>query len=565
MWTPLLFLIALQAPSSESVEPASDPSPQDRVAALRAHREGDRCLQSGDLWGAHNAFRRLEELDPGTPASAYGLACFAARAGKVEEAFSYLEEARKRGFSDAALARWDVDLASLHDSGFEAWCASLKSLEPPETSKLLPLALDHPQAVSLFSLDLDENGEFRVTGSAEGQLVLADMNPRGRRVEIESGETERVWRVAVAPDASHVAALWHSGVLKLWKTPLSSAGEPEKVAELAVFEKATRYCYPFGAMLKFSSSGDRLFASGGGYGTVLLDLEGEVLARLDPPGGNFFSVIAAWSRKGDRLFFARGKELLVLRAEDGAMTARFELPHEIECLAVDPDPGILWVGGGSNEIGRFELKGGSYARVAEPSGAQLHFEVPSIASIHRSCESDRLAYSTATSAFVEVLSTGADVIWTSDFLGGRMGEPVEVLLSPSGDWLWYAWKSGAICSAVVDLNTGQEARTPIWTRSPKLAGSRVLWLAGRGLGAFDAESGRELWHRIELQNGAHALIVHPGYFDGEGDCFEGLDANLRRRPRAGESIPVWDPLRHYDPKRVRAALDGVEVQPPSAY
>ncbi|MEM7518845.1 MAG: WD40 repeat domain-containing protein, partial [Planctomycetota bacterium] len=369
-----------------------------------------------------------------------------------------------------------------------------------QISKLLPLALDHPQASAPFSLDLDDRGELLVTGSVDGRLVLSDLNPRGRRVQIETAESERVWKVAVAPDASHVAALWHSGILKLWETSLDSGGEAKQIAELAVFEQATRYRYPFGAMLKFSARGDRLFASGGGHGSVLLDTGGEVLTRLDPPGGNFFSVTAAWSTKGDRLFFARGKELLVLRAEDGAAIDSFELPHEIKSLAVDADPAVLWVGGDSKEIGRFELDGGSYSRVAEPSGAQLHFETPQIAAIHRSAESDRLAYSTATSAFVEVLTADADVIWTSDFLGGRMGEPVEVLLSPNGRWLWYAWKSGAIRSGVVDLESGQEFRTPIWTRSPKLAGSRVVWLAGRGVVAFDAESGRELWHRIDLEN-----------------------------------------------------------------
>lgn len=75
----------------------------------------DAAYQAKNWRTAIEAGRKLANLRPDDPVSAYNLACVYALAGNKPEAMEWLSAADERGFADADLMQSDADLASLRE------------------------------------------------------------------------------------------------------------------------------------------------------------------------------------------------------------------------------------------------------------------------------------------------------------------------------------------------------------------------------------------------------------------------------------------------------------------
>jgi thiol-disulfide isomerase/thioredoxin len=94
-------------------------STQQVVAAPKAYEQLTRAAmsaeQSGALGEAYAHWQKLHEIAPESPFPSYSAATCAARLGRVDETFAWLDKAVASGYEWADTARADEDFSSLHD------------------------------------------------------------------------------------------------------------------------------------------------------------------------------------------------------------------------------------------------------------------------------------------------------------------------------------------------------------------------------------------------------------------------------------------------------------------
>src|SRR5690348_754304 len=101
MFTAVLLALLVQ-------HPALDP-----MLYLRAHRDADDALVAGKIPEARAGFASCLEMSPKNATVAYALACTEAKAGDRTKALDWLERTAEWNYSDADVASWDRDLATI--------------------------------------------------------------------------------------------------------------------------------------------------------------------------------------------------------------------------------------------------------------------------------------------------------------------------------------------------------------------------------------------------------------------------------------------------------------------
>jgi tetratricopeptide (TPR) repeat protein len=126
------------APTTSTTPTTSATSPAEDLTGGALNNLGARRLDSGDLDGAEEAFRRAIAAEPGYPGAYRNLANVLLRRGRVAQAVGVFEQAFARGIADADRAAVELALA-LVERGERARAVDL----------LAPLAAKRPQSYAL--------------------------------------------------------------------------------------------------------------------------------------------------------------------------------------------------------------------------------------------------------------------------------------------------------------------------------------------------------------------------------------------------------------------------------
>jgi hypothetical protein len=189
----------------------------------------------------------------------------------------------------------------------------------------------------------------------------------------------------------------------------------------------------------------------------------------------------------------------------------------------------------------------------------LFGEVAYVSELNFSRAGDRLALTTGTGVYVQVFDVEKrTVLWTSDHLGGRMGEPARPVWSSDGRHLWAAYVGGAMPIEQVDLEEPIRHTTLVRGRPPEVGGELAVFTAFQGVCALDARRGSARWIRVTLGREGSMFQTVDGWFDASFDDLAGLNAYRHSDQETGTPL-VELATRFFDPKRVRAMRAGVAL------
>lgn len=526
---------------------------------LRAARAADKALVAGELESARASFERVLELDPANANASYGLACVEAKALRKPQALEWLGLAIERGFREPALAKWDKDLASLHeDAAFKAFLVAMA-----------PQALDNPQPTTIWDrrsrtgvkeVDIDRAGKLIVAGCSDGTLALYDAS-NGAELRRSAKLGDAIWDLSFSPDAALVAALTYDGNLHLCDA--ISLEQRHQLKALAPAKSAadSNSGWSFGAQVEFNRDGSRVIAAARDRLGVLANTKGEVVATLDDLQGWFCDVPVAWNHDGSKLAYAVGKKL---RFRDGTTGARETTTlaawSGICSLAFSPDG--KWIATGHDD-GFTRLWNAAVFECVQESEKFFDWATDDfeIASVAFSPDGTRLAYTTTIGAYAGILDVQTfKSLGRSDHLGGRMGEPLVPQWSADGSQVWSTYASGVMRVLVQDVAPYRETWLGVG-RTPMRSNTDIAAFASAGgVAVLSSAQRRILWRNVPLGRAGHMLQTPEGYFDTSVDDLEGMVSERRTTANEVHELPSIA-TRAFDPKRVRASQQGVELAP----
>lgn len=549
MLLPLIVCLA-----QDAAAPA--PPPPVPFEVLREYRtthlEADAALVAGRLDEARAGFERCLEYHPEGAAVAYALACVEARAGRTGRALEHLERAQLWGHVDDAVARWDPDLAALRgEPRFGQVLARMAARRGEvQGDRLGHERLSFPNRHSGHAA-ISPTGDVVVLGDSWGYVHVLDARTGAVRRVID-GFDRPIGAMDVSPDGTRVAALAYDGSVGSWRL-----SDGRRLFEMPVLPAREDQGWGFGSTLHFDPTGQRLFVAVADKGGAILGSMGALVQRWTRPLGGFFGISAAWNADGSLLATFQGSEVHLHSGDDGALVRRIETGVRVASVAFDPSDGDLATGHVDGRARVWDMPSGDlrWQYMVE----DVFLSTPRVPTLAFSPDGARLAVTSVASCNVWVVdATTGKSTWHSGFLGGRMGEPIDVSWS-DGDTLWYAWRSGSLLGARVDLATGKQQERPDLVLIPDLAQPGLYASPARGGVLVGVTSGPLLWCCHALPGGESLLYSPSGYLAGRFD----LDPDLYTfRIDGRESTPVARVLLdRFDPKRVRAAIAGVPIIP----
>lgn len=563
---------------------------------LVAHQAGHDALAAGRFKAAESHFQKaLLEAGEDRGAALYGLTCTAALQGRSELALSRLDMALAAGYREPELIAWDPDLESLHASQeFELRMEMLaiESGDQPARTASIGRSGDgwFTQGVWLDDQTLvvgDDGGILWALDGATGEV-------RNRSVELGSG----VWAlermpVAEGEVASEVVALLLDGSLVRWSPEQSEplarvAGFPEREGEIKVWRPV------FGGRLEWSHGGQRLAVGAANNPIQLFDVELSHVASIPGPLSNSFMAHMAWDPAGEVLLSLSKGELRAHDAQGQPVELEFEpsskgptenddplLVTEIAFAAAAPSAGGSdLVAIGWNDAWTHIHRWPTGERVVSVYVNDL-FSILDITSLTFSEDGQFIGVGTASTSIAEVFRVSdGERVATTDFIGGRMGEPLALSFDPQGKGLWLNYLSGAMDLSRLDLGSEEELHTPQgaahyhWASNWSLGGGSRrsqhgpgrtplfnsaglgVAISYRGLGAFDPISGHRLWQRSRLGDDESLIHTATGHFTGIPLQPPVLTWRGDKEPSDFLSLA----RRLHDPKRVQASAAGVRLR-----
>lgn len=477
----------------------------------------------------------------------------------MSQALEWLGLAIERGFREPALAKWDKDLASLHeDAAFKAFLVAMA-----------PQALDNPQPTTIWDrrsksdvneVDIDRGGKHVVAGCEDGTLALYDA-ASGAELRRSAKLGDTIWDLRFSPDASLVAALTCDGNLHF-----CDATTLEQRARLQALTPSKpddddRCGWIFGAQVEFNRDGSRVIAAARDRLGVLANTKGELVATLDDLHGWFFDVPIAWNHDGSRLAYARGAELRFRSGATGELqVTKLAAPSEIGSLAFSPDG--KWIATGHDD-GFTRLWNASDLKYERESKKFVDWASSDfgIGRVAFSPDSTRLAFTTYSGAYTGIFdAANMAQIGLSDFLGGRMGEPLVPRWSAEGSQVWSTYASGVMRVLVQDVAPYRETWLGVG-RTPMRSNTDIAAFASAGgVAVLSSAQRRILWRYVPLGRAGHMLQTPEGYFDTSVDDLEGMVSEQRTTANEVHELPSIA-TRAFDPRRIRASQQGVELAP----
>jgi WD40 repeat protein len=167
-------------------------------------------------------------------------------------------------------------------------------------------------------------GGKRVAAGDWGRLVWVWDADTGEPVAVGRGHTERIFRVAIAPDGSRVAAIGRdssASALRVW--------DLDGQRPVRTFAPTMPGEVPLDAGLAWHPDGQKIAAAMGGGQTGVYDLSGKTTAVRN--GYQF-----AWNRTGHRAVAQRADKVFLFNAEQDDPVHTLDLPGQIKSFAWNP-------------------------------------------------------------------------------------------------------------------------------------------------------------------------------------------------------------------------------------
>ncbi|MEO6709648.1 MAG: hypothetical protein ABI054_00275 [Planctomycetota bacterium] len=540
-------------------QPASKP-----MEYLRFHRDADAALVAGKLDEARTGFQHCLAISPVNATVAYALACVESRGANKVEALEWLGRAAEWGYADADVALWDEDLARLREeSKFSEALTRMRSAAAKATGETTWAQISDSRAAPCESrvLTTDASGKYAVVARPEAVLQLLDAK-NGHELRISSG---KLWGDAVAlvfhPDGKEVFSLTSIGKLQAWR--ISGESDPTELDAKPVVVGDL----PFGLdwhtppLLRVDRKGDRLLAiMGPGSGTSLVATRGGELHHWRAAFALGEGGVVAWRPDFERIAWCDDTTIRFANGRTGEPLPEFiKTPSRIDSLAFSSDGSLLSTG---HEDGCARLwnlapdKPQLARRFGEPH-TQDDLDVLSI-----SPDGRWLAAGMSDTGIIDIweLATGklARRIQGTGRGWGALREPFQ--WTADSRRLWACFPVPKDAGAELDESFPLVVEEPV--ACLRVGGAdRALAMGHGGVFAFDPRSGACLWTRPDLSRPGEIIHCASGYFT------TGLPSLDKISFQKGERLRLGMPLeklatRLFDPKRVRAARDGIEIIQP---
>jgi WD40 repeat protein len=220
----------------------------------------------------------------------------------------------------------------------------------------------------------------------------------------------------------------------------------------------------------------------------------------------------------------------------------------------------LWVNAGHSFVSVFDMENGSLVQSMPLAQVGHPYDEVWLGSI--AFRGDNAVAVTGTGGWgvVEawVPATG-ERLWTHDYEGGN-GGTLSCSFGQSGNTV-YVWGQGWWTPRLIDSTTGKTtldlADREIDELVP-LADERLVGALGSGgLEVIDVHTGKRRWARIETSNDGWLLHSPSLYFDGTREALEEVQLMLPERSYPLDALAA----ALLDPKKMRAAADGVVIAP----
>lgn len=526
-------LVASLAQQQETKGQGTGGSPVAQAPAaspMELHRAADAALVGGRYLEAEAAFTAALEADPENATLMYGLACALARAGDSTDALECLADAKELGYRDAAMAHWDSDLYAL---SFGLEFKALFGEGPRDAAGAVgwPLA-----SRSKFAVVAPVFADWiALTTPGQGLQVLEQASGK-TRFDVLPGPTPIV-ALAASPDGLAVACLHADGRLSLTDTTSGKSKLSKGSAKAARSWRPTSLSFAAGSKRIVNRTNSRIDIWDGD-GEYLGDLTSSEETSWWPGGASASSeLVPEIIGKAVRLHN-------VLVADVPPVEFRFEQPVNMAQIA--PDGATMAVGtelgtvhlvklADRSSVMSFVIKDVMTGSGQDPFGDPLRVPV-----LRFSPNGKHLAACTTSGfrvAMFDVLE--GTLLWRTKHLGGRMGSPFPLLCGDQltiGDRGRYVWDSA-------DGEARREL-TPEHGTAFAVLGNNVLHGARGAMRLANAGTDKELWTSPSSAR-TRRRVDHPsGWIAGAIEWIEATDAH------------------RYDPKRLRAAIEGVKLLPP---
>lgn len=524
---------------------------------VRAHRAADQSLSAGRFDEARAGFERCLELRPQHAATAYGIACAHAKSGEQALALEWLARAADWGHAEAELALWDEDLATLRASnGFRTAIEALrKNLKGPAHRALVG-TLDTRASSRPVDVGIDRAGTRIVAGFDDGSLLLLDARTGDQLARTSIAGTS-VWDLDLQPDGKRAAVLTKDGLLRFWNTV--DASELQVVGELLDPVASPEWAY--GALLWFDPTGHRLLAAGRNEGASLWTAGGELIRRFDTGAVRTPGTERAWNADGSRIAHWSGSTVRFFDGRTGVeLEGTIVSAADVECVAFDKAGKWIATGHVDSRVRLWDARTLQLRSESHAIRDVFHSDFR-ISELRFSPNDEWLAFSTNIGVLVGVVDVATcKELPGSEYLGGRMGEEAPLMWSSDSRRLWASFAGGGYMREF-ELGTGMHSMSLAWSRVPQASDiDLAAFTAKHGISSLDMASGRVLWTLVALGREGRMFQTAEGYFDCSFDDLAelllfGKDDDEAKVPLSSRAVEL------FDPKRVRAAKQGVTLAP----
>ncbi len=524
------------------------------------------ALEANDLPRAKQRFERAHELRPENPTCAYDLACVAARSGDAKSSLDWLARAAQWGYCDASVALWDPDLVSVRSATeFEV---VLKAMRSPELFASVQVDGRRSSVVRGFvtNIAFGERGRPPYTRdlatSGDGK-TLTLMCPEIRGVSptivttIALDDARRVGEFELAPEGVCASVRGLDGRLSIFSVEDRVLRVRDAIGGAIQSEFELPRASYRATWLSPSPDASRAVLSGSDERARFVELATKSIgAQIGDERDSTRRIV--WSTDGALL--ATGGEHSPIRiwrtADETAWPLQIEAHSAIEDLAFDADAKRLAIGDASGHVRVVELATG---RVLADFFHQGILEVASMGCVAFSPDGNSLLTTADGFGGVYLWDLRTHTRRWQDELGTpNHGCSLPAEFSRDGARIYP--RSDGAWGVVYDTNTGRKLAELRGFETAQLAPTpNDRFLIGTSPGCVRVFDGQSFALRYSFSVGrrTHAVATSSCYCSGDREALTAASLYQFDQPIA---LDAFAPLI-VDPKRVRAALAGVTVQP----
>lgn len=541
---------------------------------MSAHYRADQALVAKDGDTAVRHFRQCLEINPQNPTAAYGIACAQAVKGDLSEGIAWLEKAVSWGYDEKELIAWDSDIQLLsEEQDFQSHFARMKALrverthwgEKPSAKVYYRIGREYPLR-GYQAFDIEPGGAMIAAGRQNGVLDFVNTLAPMVSAELSLGNSE-VWNCKFMAGGDRLVVLMWSGEVHLLQR--GEDGKFEVQTSVQALSSTDDNFYSTEGSILIADNGVRriLVAGAAERGGAILDGDGKIIWKSDFACEFGRSTTLQWSESAGIVGGISEGMIFFVDPNDGDyVDLGLDFPNRATALAFSPNGELLATAHGLMSGGNENGLGGGYICIWDlEQKSLLHggiaiFDVgldnvsgmtfsPSGALLHAS------TISIVYDAIIDV-SKGEVLFLCESHHGTIASTPNESKWV--GDFVYSARQGGGFINRI-DTHDLTEEIVGIGQLPAIIGGNGLLTIDWGGVVSLELGVDGFRWRHIKLATGEELIQSRQGYFCGKLTDLSELDLMV------GPSNEMKDlsslAFKLYDPKRVRAARQGVRLNP----